>query len=589
MVRPAEVDKTRRRKYKFSSMLKQEGCQEVYNLAFNFCHPAYKRVFASISMNRAVVYELADDGGISPLQTYVDENKEENYYALSWARDREYGTPLLVIAGLNGVVRVLDCHAMDNPRTLKGHGNAINDLKTSPTHPSLVLSASKDESVRLWNLQTGVCVAIFAGYAGHRNEVLSCGFHPSGNFIISSGMDNSVKMWSLQGKVHELINLSFVWDEGRHGPGASFPTLYEQYPAFSSAEIHTNYVDCAQYFGDAVLSKSIESKIVLWVRDDLQSAAWNPWARATQEIQPPTSSSTSMFAAATGVTSAPSSLTMTIKGEIGRDSNERPTSPSHFYPSPLPPYPPPLSSSCGTGGGVSGRGEGEHGVGRQGDREEDGGEDGGENGGEDGGEGGSEGGGEDVGEIGVRDGGEVELRGGGGRRGGRGGIKGGGRGGMRRGENEGHASVKDTLQLQPLLQPHDHPLSTQPGPLASIAAESAVAPHHEDHGVLLGIPLEKRKDQIRIIREFNYDRSDIWFLRFSMDFFMGLLAVGNRDGKIFVWDMRTIERPALLQKISHTSCHSACRQAALSFDGSTIISAHDDGSIWRWDDRDDHN
>jgi hypothetical protein len=31
----------------------------------------------------------------------------------------------------------------------------------------------QDESVRLWNVHTGICILIFAGAGGHRNEVLS--------------------------------------------------------------------------------------------------------------------------------------------------------------------------------------------------------------------------------------------------------------------------------------------------------------------------------------------------------------------------------------------------------------------------------
>jgi len=32
---------------------------------------------------------------------------------------------------------------------------------------------NKDESVRLWNVETGICILIFAGAGGHRYEVLS--------------------------------------------------------------------------------------------------------------------------------------------------------------------------------------------------------------------------------------------------------------------------------------------------------------------------------------------------------------------------------------------------------------------------------
>ena len=97
--------------------------------------------------------------------------------------------------------------------------------------------------MRVWNVNSGVCILILAGSNGHRNEVLSVvwiiqvilfpvkrvslsfwnaayhvsilqDFHPSNKDLIAScGMDNSVKIWSLKGGIFCQLIFSKTWSK----------------------------------------------------------------------------------------------------------------------------------------------------------------------------------------------------------------------------------------------------------------------------------------------------------------------------------------------------------------------------------------
>jgi len=184
--------------------------------------------------------------------------------------DTQNGPPLLCLGGTRGVIKVIDTYRRSLFMTLSGHGNDITDLKFSPSNEWLLLSASKDESIRLWNLRRGVNVAVFTGHNGHRGQVLSVGWHLSGNSFASCGMDNMVKLWKVFdsdeeskgcGPVEMAIKKSFGFTPGADtGNGRKevrqtnkFGTIFQQFPYFSTNKAHTNYVGKFVFFSGTLV------------------------------------------------------------------------------------------------------------------------------------------------------------------------------------------------------------------------------------------------------------------------------------------------------------------------------------------------
>ena len=74
-----------------------------------------------------------------------------------------------------------------------GHKGIIEQVKFSPDG-SLVLSSSRDKTVKLWEAATGKLVRTYEGHAGNVNSIC---FSPDGNSFYSGGEDKLVICWEL--------------------------------------------------------------------------------------------------------------------------------------------------------------------------------------------------------------------------------------------------------------------------------------------------------------------------------------------------------------------------------------------------------
>lgn len=174
-------------KFELDQIIQEDHKNPIYSVKFCDIAPSYFSYFASVGANSASVYRVTEYRA-ELVQGYLDEDLDEALYACIWCADPE-GAPLLMVAGLRGVIKGINVCSLVVDVVLLGHGGAINDLKAHPEDADLLFSASKDESIRLWNIRTCTCVCIFAGDKGHRDEVLALDVHMTGSCFVSVGMD----------------------------------------------------------------------------------------------------------------------------------------------------------------------------------------------------------------------------------------------------------------------------------------------------------------------------------------------------------------------------------------------------------------
>ncbi|KAF4525212.1 hypothetical protein B566_EDAN008319 [Ephemera danica] len=79
--------------------------------------------------------------------------------------------------------------------TLLGHLDYIRTTMFHHEYP-WILSASDDQTIRIWNWQSRTCICVLTG---HNHYVMCAQFHPTDDIVVSASLDQTVRVWDISG------------------------------------------------------------------------------------------------------------------------------------------------------------------------------------------------------------------------------------------------------------------------------------------------------------------------------------------------------------------------------------------------------
>ncbi len=135
---------------------------------------------------RKQALERADELTLLHARTAVERDPNET---IAWLRSLSPGFSRW------SAVRTIaaDARARGFATILQGHTQTINDLAFTHDGKHLV-TGSDDDSVRLWDLESGAVRVL----SGHTDEIWRIELSPDGRFVASTGKDPAVRLWDLK-------------------------------------------------------------------------------------------------------------------------------------------------------------------------------------------------------------------------------------------------------------------------------------------------------------------------------------------------------------------------------------------------------
>ncbi|KAJ3516748.1 hypothetical protein NLJ89_g923 [Agrocybe chaxingu] len=170
---------------------------------------------------------------------------------------------LLVTGGDDYKIKVWDIRPQNRRCLFTLHGH-LDYVRTVQFHHEMpwILSASDDQTIRIWNSTSRQCIAVLTG---HSHYVMSAQFHPKEDLIVSASMDQTVRVW-------DISNLR-KGSPNSGGPGSSSNNAggnFETFDSFSTVkhvlEGHDRGVNYAMFHPTLplIISAADDRTIKIW-------------------------------------------------------------------------------------------------------------------------------------------------------------------------------------------------------------------------------------------------------------------------------------------------------------------------------------
>ncbi len=177
-------------------------------------------------------------------------------------------------AGGDNTVKLWNIETGRQIKSLEGHTGFI--LSVAVSRNGILASGALDNTIKLWNVETGEQIK---SLEGHKSGVLSVAFSPDGKILASSSKDSTVKLWnvetgreikSLEGHTAEVFSVAFSPDGKTLASGSIDNTIklwdVETGRQIKSFEGHTDEVLSVSFSpdGKTLASGGKDNTVKLW-------------------------------------------------------------------------------------------------------------------------------------------------------------------------------------------------------------------------------------------------------------------------------------------------------------------------------------